>query len=98
VCRPSHRRIAEKAYSYCAILTPSIEVRTHELDSRPLDELGDNLASDPIGGFFIRSPPNRSVYLDRISLVWAGDDRMRGRGFVLYEHHRRAVCRPVTLR
>ncbi len=41
-------------------------------------------------------PPN-SLLLDRISLVWAGDHRRRGRKCVLSERHRRAVCRPVTL-
>ncbi len=71
-------------------LTSSIERgETYELVNKPL---GDNLI---LCDNFTTSP-NSSVPLGRISLVWARDNRW-GRRLALYEHHRRAVCRPVTL-
>jgi hypothetical protein len=57
---------------------------TYEFGSRPLDELSNNLTSDPSEGI---SLSNCNILLDRISLGWTGDDRRRGRGLVLYERH-----------
>jgi hypothetical protein len=92
VCRPSQKEMLKRRIHTVCRFNLNIEKGpTYELGNRLLGDnltLGDNLATSP----------NSSVLLGRISLIWAGDDRMRRRGLLLHEHYRRAVCRPVTLR